>query len=248
MSLGNVISVISAKGGSGSTTVTANFACGLAKLGKKVLAIDCNFGFRSLDDALGLQERVVFDCTDVLSGRREADEVCLEHPRYPGLYLIPAPQRLALHEDEDEQTISVQEALASFVTQVSEAYDYVLLDLPTANLDWLLPMSTISKEVLIISTQERVSLRNVDQLYHLLKKQGCVRCRFLLNHYVDAVNCRGIYPEVDQISDYLSCELLGMLIEEDEVRDCMEQGKPIIGKACESGQVLRYLVKEFLKK
>ena len=52
--MGEVISVISGKGGTGKTTICAAVATCLAVDGKRVLCIDADIGLRNLDIALGM--------------------------------------------------------------------------------------------------------------------------------------------------------------------------------------------------
>ena len=59
--MAEIILVASGKGGSGKSTFTVGVSKALASCGKRVLAIDCDIGLRSLDLLLGVSESVVFD-------------------------------------------------------------------------------------------------------------------------------------------------------------------------------------------
>ena len=54
--MGDVIAVVSGKGGTGKTTVCAGVASALAMAGESVLCIDCDVGLRNLDIALGISD------------------------------------------------------------------------------------------------------------------------------------------------------------------------------------------------
>ena len=54
--MGELIAVLSGKGGTGKTSVCAGLATALASLGESVLCIDCDIGLRNLDIALGLAD------------------------------------------------------------------------------------------------------------------------------------------------------------------------------------------------
>ena len=58
--------VTSCKGGVGKSTVSANLGIRLAHDGWRTLIVDCDFGVRSLDLIMGLEDEVVFDITDVI--------------------------------------------------------------------------------------------------------------------------------------------------------------------------------------
>ena len=64
-----VLMVTSFKGGVGKSTVAANIALRFACGGKKTLLVDCDFRMRSLDILLGLEDNIVYDAGDVLTGK-----------------------------------------------------------------------------------------------------------------------------------------------------------------------------------
>ena len=70
--------VTSCKGGVGKSTVAANLTMALSTLGKKCILIDMDLGNRSLDLMLGCEDRVVYDISDVCSGRVEIDRALIE--------------------------------------------------------------------------------------------------------------------------------------------------------------------------
>ena len=66
--MGEVIAVLSGKGGTGKTTLCAGIATALAQDGEKVLCIDCDVGLRNLDIALGLTEGDALSFLEVCRG------------------------------------------------------------------------------------------------------------------------------------------------------------------------------------
>ena len=66
--MGELIAVLSGKGGTGKTTLCAAVATALAEKGASVLCIDCDVGLRNLDIALGLAQVQMLSFADVYSG------------------------------------------------------------------------------------------------------------------------------------------------------------------------------------
>ena len=80
-----VLAVTSGKGGVGKTSVTVNLAVVLARLGKRVIILDCDLGTANVDVMLGLHPR--YNLQHVLSRQRRLDEVLVEGPH--GIKVIP---------------------------------------------------------------------------------------------------------------------------------------------------------------
>ena len=80
--MGQVIAVVSGKGGTGKTSFTANTGMALAQLGHPTLCLDCDVGLRNLDIVLAMTDRAVMDFTDVMAGRCTMDEAVVQHPSH----------------------------------------------------------------------------------------------------------------------------------------------------------------------
>ena len=52
--------------------------------------IDGDFGLKNLDVMMGLENRVVYDLNDVISGKCEIHQVLVKDKREQTLYLLPA--------------------------------------------------------------------------------------------------------------------------------------------------------------
>ena len=88
--MSEVIVITSGKGGVGKTTTSANVGTGLAMLGKRVVLIDTDIGLRNLDVVMGLENRILYNLVDVLSGRCRAKQAIIRDKRFPNLSVIPS--------------------------------------------------------------------------------------------------------------------------------------------------------------
>ena len=91
--MGQIISVVSGKGGTGKTSFTANVGMALAQMGHPTLCLDCDVGLRNLDIAMVMTDRAVMDFTDVLAGRCTLEEAAATHTELKNLFLLTAPNR-----------------------------------------------------------------------------------------------------------------------------------------------------------
>ena len=77
--LGEIIAVLSGKGGTGKTSVCAGLAISLAAQGKRVLCVDCDVGLRNLDISLGLSDNGALSFLDVMNGSYQLSDATI-HP------------------------------------------------------------------------------------------------------------------------------------------------------------------------
>ena len=78
--MGQVIAVVSGKGGTGKTSFTANVGMALAQMGHPTLCLDCDVGLRNLDIALAMTDRAMMDFTDVMTERCSLEDAAARHP------------------------------------------------------------------------------------------------------------------------------------------------------------------------
>ena len=85
--MSRIITVTSGKGGVGKSSISVNLAIALAHQNLKVCLIDGDFGLKNLDVMMGLENRVVYDLNDVISGKCEIHQVLVKDKREQTLYL-----------------------------------------------------------------------------------------------------------------------------------------------------------------
>ena len=107
--MGELIAVLSGKGGTGKTSVCAGIATALADAGTKVLCIDCDVGLRNLDISLGMSEQGTLSFLDVCSGEYKLAQAGV-HPVYSNLRFLTAPMNCNA-ADVDQKAFAAMPAL-----------------------------------------------------------------------------------------------------------------------------------------
>ena len=120
--MGELIAVLSGKGGTGKTSVCAGVASALADTGAKVLCIDCDMGLRNLDISLGLANLSALSFMDILRGDYGLIQA-LRHPACETLYFLTAPLDCTADQVDPE-------LFRQMLSHARQGFDYVFLDAP----------------------------------------------------------------------------------------------------------------------
>ena len=88
--MGKTILIASGKGGTGKTMFAANIGALLAIEGKRVLLVDMDLGLRNLDLYLGLEDKIVYNVMDVLSGICSISKAMVRDRRFENLFFMAA--------------------------------------------------------------------------------------------------------------------------------------------------------------
>jgi len=165
-----VICVTNQKGGVGKTTTAVNLCYYLAKDKFKTLLVDFDpqgnatsgLGIDKNDNKLGVTMTEV-----ILGAAKMAD--CIRQTKYKGYDLAPATPELANAEVEITSMSKKFVRLRDAIRQVSENYDYIIIDLPPS-LSLLTVNGMIASDYLLLPVQtEFYALEGVAQLLESMK-------------------------------------------------------------------------------
>lgn len=78
--MSRVIVITSGKGGVGKTSVTLGIGRGLSAMGYKTLLIDTDMGLNNLDVLMNVEDKIVFDISDVADARCRPRQALVETP------------------------------------------------------------------------------------------------------------------------------------------------------------------------
>jgi septum site-determining protein MinD len=219
--LGKIILSASGKGGVGKSVFTVNLGATLADRGVKVVMIDMNLGLRNMDIYLGLENKVIFDVADVLSGLCGYRRAMLRDKRFPCLHMIPATQ--------DRSKFAFDEAVvANFYAGLRESYDYVLVDGP-AGVGRDVSLAAAGCDVAaIITTLEYVSLRDADMADRVLSKAGVARRACVLNKVNRELIRSGLFPSFEDVSARVRPPLIGIIQYDENINIAANCGVPVV--------------------
>ena len=218
--MGELIAVLSGKGGTGKTSVCAGIAEALALQGEKVLCIDCDVGLQNLDIALGLSHIGALSFLDVCSGNYDLDMAAC-HPVYPGLFFLTAPMNCPV-EDIDPV------AFSQLLEDARSRFTYVLLDAPAGIEAGFRLAARFTDRAILVTGADPASIRDASRAADVLQIMGKGNVRMVLNR-VKPKMFTAMGVTVDDIMDQSGLPLLGIVPEDENVTLAAAFRQPLLG-------------------
>ncbi len=217
--MGELIAIVSGKGGTGKTTLCAGIAAALAMQGEKVLCIDCDVGLRNLDIALGMSEAGALSFLEVCRDGYSLDAAA-KHIAFPKLSFLTAPMNCQSDEIDGGQFLEL-------LKQAREQFSYVLLDAP-AGLDAGFSLAArYADRSILVTGADPAAVRDAARAGQVLEKMGKPDVRLIVNR-VEKKLFRTMCWTVDDIMDSAGVPLLGIVPEDSNVVLCAAFRIPLL--------------------
>lgn len=207
----------SGKGGVGKTTICASLGISLAGLGFRTVVLDVDIGLNNMDVLMGVENRIVFDLNDVISGKCRVKQALVQDRKFPNLYLLPS--------SKDYANIISSESIKNVVTMLDSSFDYILIDCP-AGVDSGFHRAVFSAtEAIVVVTPHISSLRDAGKVLNLLNEYALTSKGLVINRMRGDMMLNGEMLDVQEIVRAMKIPLLGVIPEDDEIsRSCSVGG------------------------
>ncbi len=219
--MGKVILIASGKGGVGKTVFASNAGAKLAQEGYKVVLIDMNMGLRNLDICLGLENRVVYDVADVLTGMCRIKQALIKDRRFPELYLMAAPQ----NKQKAEITPLHMKVLCN---KLKRNFDFIIIDAPAGIGEDLAIAAAGADSAVIITVPEYASVRDADMLDQILLELGVKKRTYVINKVMANLITTGLVPSIAEIAETMRPSMAGIIQYDDNIHIAANNGLPIV--------------------
>lgn len=220
--MGEAIVITSGKGGVGKTTTSANLGTALALQGKKVCLVDTDIGLRNLDVILGLENRIIYDLVDVIEGRCKVHQALVKDKRFDeGLFLLPAAQTT------DKNAVT-PEQMKELITELKREYDYVLIDCPAGIEQGYKNAIAGADRAIVVTTPEISAVRDADRIIGLLEQEPIEPPKLVINRIKSQLMTSGDALDVNDITTHLSIDLLGIVLDDENVISASNKGEPVV--------------------
>ncbi len=254
--MARVIVVTSGKGGVGKTSVTSNLGISLSK-NNKVCLIDADLGLKNLDVVLGIENRVIFDMQDVISGLCSLSQALVKDKRSNNLFILPACKSI------DVQKIDFS-YLEKIINTLKENFDYILIDSPAGIERGFYNAIKNADEAIVVVTLDASSIRDADKVIGILNSNNIQDVKLVINRVNMKHIEEGISLTMSDAVDVLGIGVLGVVYYDEAVTEGNNKGVPVshnsksIASKCfdnmsrrlngESVDLLKYRKKSFLEK
>ncbi|MBR5516171.1 MAG: P-loop NTPase [Clostridia bacterium] len=201
----NIIMITSCKGGVGKTTVAANLGMAMALLGKRTLLLDCDFGMRCLDLVMGLEDKCMYDISDVILHHVSYDKAIIRDERNENLYFLAAPYKYEGNIGEED--------FKKFINGISDALDleYIIIDTHGGCGDEIKLGAAVADLAIIVATHQSASLRAAEQTNNYLNILGVRKTRLIINCFEKQNVIKSRLPGIINIIDSTCVKLIGVI-------------------------------------
>ena len=218
--MGELIAILSGKGGTGKTSLCAGIAEALALQGEKVLCIDCDVGLRNLDIALGISQIGGLSFMDVCSGGYSLDNAT-RHPVYPGISFLTAPVNCPVEEVDPAD-------FAKMLESARNKFSYILLDAPAGIETGFKLVARFCDRAILVTGADPASIRDASRAADVLETMGKENIRMVINRVRPKLfTTMGV--TVDDIMDQSGLPLLGIVPEDQSMILAAAFRQPLLG-------------------
>lgn len=198
--MNKIIAVTSGKGGTGKSTFSINLGIAVAKESSPVLLIDMDAGMRCLDLLLGVSENVLMDVSDVANGT-DLESSVIAVPKYPGLFLLPAPASVGSVEPK---------RFGELVSRAAEKYTAVIIDFPAGSDITLYKSLPRNTDFICVCNPDPVSVRDAAFTGRSIRQLGR-KGYLIINKYSYRYIANQSFKNLDDILNETGLQLLGIV-------------------------------------
>ncbi|MDH3189507.1 MAG: AAA family ATPase, partial [Acidimicrobiia bacterium] len=218
---GKIITVWSAKGGSGTTVVSTNVALLLNRIeGKKVVLVDADLQFGDVCLVLQLEPRFTMVNAAHELHHLDAemlDSLLTEHPS--GLKVLAAPLEPAFADD------ITTAGLVQMLELLQEEYDYVLIDTASMLDELILSLVEKSDQLLMVVDMDLPSVKNAKLAMETLRllKFSTSNVQLVMNR----INSRAKLDN-KEIEGALRMEIAAAVPSDAAIAASVNEGRPVV--------------------
>lgn len=218
--MGKTVLIASGKGGVGKTTIAVNLGVTAASAGMRVVLVDFNTGLRNLDLYLGLENEVLFDVGDVLSGLCDVEKSLVKDRRCSNLFLLSGAQ--------GKEVLGLTEGhLRTLFRCLRQDFDLIIADGPTGISEYVRLAGADFDRAVIVATPDHSAIRNGDMVDRQLQSMGIQDRCHIVNMVHPELYEEDAIPKLQSIADGFQTPMIGIVPHDYNVHIANNRGLPV---------------------
>lgn len=220
-----MIGVTGGKGGVGKTSIAINLATVLARMNRRVLLLDGDFGLANVDVLLGMTPR--HNLAHVISGERQLEEIVVEAPQ--GFRVVPAGSGIErLTKLGDAEVTGLVRAFSSLGGDV----DTLIVDTAAGMAVPVLQLLRACQHVLVVVCDEPASITDAYALIKVLSRNhGVTRFHVLASMTREGGSGEGVFRTLSRVATRfldVTLEYAGEIPDDPLVRRAVREQRPVV--------------------
>jgi len=226
--MGKVYVIISGKGGVGKTTSTINLGTSMNQLGKEVIIVDANLTTPNVGLHLG-SPIVPITLNHVINNKARVEEAIYEHES--GTKILPASLSIGeLKEINHDKLVDVSKKLRKIA-------DIILLDSSAGLGEEAKSAIKSADEVIVITNAEISAVTDALKTIKLAEQMNKKVVGVIITRHQD----KDWEMDLGTIKDMLEVPILGIIPEEDAIKESQRMKKPVIHSHPKSRSAKAYM-------
>ena len=187
------------------------------------MLLDMDMGLRNMDIYLGMENKVVYNIMDVLSGICRIKKTMIKVDGFSTLYFMAASPR----KDERDLTPLHMEVLCS---KLKKFFDYIIIDCPAGIGDMFDAAAITADKAVIVTEPEVASLRDADAADRYLREKKVQDISIVVNKVKVDLMKAGFVPDISQIIEMFKTPVAGLIQYDENIHISTNLGIPIVCK------------------
>ena len=159
--------------------------------------------------------------------------------RFENLYLLPSAQT------KDKTSVS-PEQMKKLIDELKDDYDFILLDCPAGIEQGFKNAIAGADKALVVTTPEVSAIRDADRIIGLLEANEIRDISLIINRLRPDMIARGDMMSVDDVTDILAVDLIGTILDDEQIVIATNQGEPLSGKSSQAEEEYMNICKRLL--
>ncbi|MBP1909462.1 cell division ATPase MinD [Methanolobus bombayensis] len=212
-----IFTIVSGKGGAGTSMAAINLGAALAGFAKKTLLIDVDIGMPTIGLMLGLETSKA-SIHEVLAGSAELKEAIYDGPN--NMHILPGSISLQGFVNAN------MDIIGDILESVKEKYDYIILDSPTGISKNSLLAISLADEIIQVVNPDILSLAGAMKIKVVSDNMGKQFRGVLLNRTEVTQN----ELSAERVETTLGLKILATMNEEKNVKNSLAFKAPVVIK------------------